>query len=675
MWTTSEEQTIRFLRGEENPFDAFVVPDQPAYAFPDCHAPEVHAAECDRICRAIDKYRAADYAARRQLHDTRVLIVRGVRGSGKTHLLHVLSHRETATPEIWVCPRYYDPAFPYTEYLLTEVVRTLLASEDAEAPARLLWCGRQLGRRWLREAVAALGPHEWREWTRGTRCGRVGGRWCRGGRWSVRQSLLERLWDDADPTPLAQLCGEHGWSAAAAHALAIRQIERSETGTGFAVRLRREVLLAFGELAFREDPDRLAALLEQDFALPEATLPPARAEVVTALLQTLAEVLAAVHVPIVLAFDNMERLLAPRGPVDLPTAQSFFNGLAHVIDQTRGLLLVLFVEHGLWNQFGPAINTFAEHRLRQGVRVRDYGCVWDLELKPPTPEQIEQVVARRMTPLLARAANGQTLPACFPFAAEEVRAIATAGVDVLRTALLRLRDRYDELVLPTEQPAPRPPREEPPAADAISTAAPDDGRRRDWEQAVAAGRRVLQGSRRTALAPELHAGLGRWLELCIGQEVSAWRLTAATSAVTYGDRPTFGLVTVGTWQAADGQTCRVALGPILGEGRAMPKDLETKLALFHQRPPLAEQLVVLWPVPEDASGTPPLPPATRQVWEQGSAGRAVTLCPLRLTDFAWLLGLPEWLATHATAASPDAVRSFVLERTGYLLQDFAPRGP
>ena len=102
MWTASEEQAIRFLRGEENPFDAFVVPDQPAHAFPGCHAPEVHAAECDRICRVIEKYRAADYAGRRQLHDTRVLIVRGVRGSGKTHLLHVLSRRETATPEIWV---------------------------------------------------------------------------------------------------------------------------------------------------------------------------------------------------------------------------------------------------------------------------------------------------------------------------------------------------------------------------------------------------------------------------------------------------------------------------------------------------------------------------------------------------------------------------------------------
>jgi hypothetical protein len=111
--------------------------------------------------------------------------------------------------------------------------------------------------------------------------------------------------------------------------------------------------------------------------------------VVTLLLQTLAETLAAVRVPILFARDNMERLLAPRGPVDNLAAQSFFNGLAHTIDQTHGLLLVLFVERGLWNEFGGAINSFADHRLRQGVRVRDYGCVWDLELTPPTADQID----------------------------------------------------------------------------------------------------------------------------------------------------------------------------------------------------------------------------------------------------------------------------------------------
>ncbi|HPM84985.1 MAG TPA: hypothetical protein PLF81_29985 [Candidatus Anammoximicrobium sp.] len=107
-----ENQAIRFLRGEENPFDAFVVPDKPAHEFPQCHVQEVHGEQFEQISRVIDKYRYPDYCSRRQLHETRVLIVRGVRGSGKTHLLHVLRQRATPTPEIWVCPRTTIRAFP-----------------------------------------------------------------------------------------------------------------------------------------------------------------------------------------------------------------------------------------------------------------------------------------------------------------------------------------------------------------------------------------------------------------------------------------------------------------------------------------------------------------------------------------------------------------------------------
>jgi hypothetical protein len=118
----------------------------------------------------------------------------------------------------------------------------------------------------------------------------------------------------------------------------------------------------------------------------------------------------------------------------------------------------------------------------------------------------------------------------------------------------------------------------------------------------------------------------------------------------------------------------MALGPILGEGRSMPKDLEVKLSVLDQRPALADHLAVLWPV---AQGTTieakQLPAATRQIWDTSAAGRPVSLCPLPLSDFAWLLGFPEWLTQHAaSAAAAAALFPFVLERTGYLLADLAP---
>jgi len=201
-----------------------------------------------------------------------------------------------------------------------------------------------------------------------------------------------------------------------------------------------------------------------------------------------------------------------------------------------------------------------------------------------------------------------------------------------------------------------------------------DALRRTWDEAAATGRRRLVMSRRTSLAQELHAGLGRWLELLLGQDVNGWRLSEARSAVTFGDHPAFGSVTLAAWQDERGQTCRVALGPILGEGRSMPKDLEVKLSVLQQRPALADQLVVLWPVQQGPVEAKQLPPATRQIWQQSAASRPVCLCPLPMTDFAWLLGFPEWLTQHAgTASGSESIRSFILERTSYLLADLAPR--
>ncbi len=208
------------------------------------------------------------------------------------------------------------------EYLLTGLARSLLSSEEAEASARLRWSARELTRRLLSEAIASLSPAEWLAWSRPLRARPLLLRNAKR-RWAGGESLLDDLAAGASTTPLDAVCARHGLSAATARALVTRHVERTEVGMGAAVRMRREVLLAFSELALRNSLDGLASLLEQDFAQPDAALPPARADVVTLLLQTLAETLAAVRVPIVFALDNMERLLAPRGPVDMPAAQSF----------------------------------------------------------------------------------------------------------------------------------------------------------------------------------------------------------------------------------------------------------------------------------------------------------------------------------------------------------------
>jgi hypothetical protein len=669
MLSPHEQQAIGFLRGEDNPFDAIVVPDRPGMHVLEVHVPAVHNEEYDRLCRILDKYRQPDHQNPGQPRGTRLVTVRGVRGSGKTHLMHVLSRRDTETPELWIRPRYFDPAYAFPEYILHELVRSLLSRENAESAARLMWCASAITRRVLYEAVAPLSRVEWCEWTRAVSPEGAARQPSRRGWSSNRERFLELLATENSPDPLPDVCRLHAMPVAAARALFADHVGRTLTGSTSGVRMKRETLLAFADLALLGQIDRLGELLEHDFTVGDESLPPSRPEIVLSLLETLVELLSAVRVPIVFAFDNVERLLAPRGSIDFAAAQSFFSGMAHLMDQTRGILMLLFVETGLWNQLTSAIDNFAEYRIRQGVRVKDYGCIWSLDLKSPTAEQIDQIVRQRMAPILNRTPQEWQLRTDFPFGPDDARNIAAGNIDVLRTVLLRLRDRYDEIVLPGDQhvvpgSGPAVERPESPVRGEFRT---------DWEAATADGRKRLQALRRTALALELHTGLARWLETLVGYETSRWRLKGIAPAVSYGRHPSFGLVTIAEWQGHSGRLCRVAIGPVLGEGRSMPKDLEVKLALFAERPAVAEQLLVLWPVSQGTIGVEQLPPATQQVWNQGVAGRDVFLRSLPMADFAWLISFPEWQATHLANGNADALKDFVRQQTAHFLEDCAPK--
>jgi hypothetical protein len=246
-----EEQAIRFLRGEENPFDAFVVPDKPAHEFPQCHVQEVHGDQFEQIGRVIDKYRFPDYRTRRQLYETRVLIVRGTRGSGKTHLLHVLRQRDTPTPEIWVCPRYFDPAFPFCRVPADRTGPHAAVVGGSRGPGsaalvRPRTDAADVGRsRRVARSCPSGCSGRFRLRTPGIGCGgtpdaKPTGNDC----WTI--------WPPAhSPRRWPKSASATGSRPQRRSALVMRHVERTELGTGTPVRMRREVLLAFAELALR----------------------------------------------------------------------------------------------------------------------------------------------------------------------------------------------------------------------------------------------------------------------------------------------------------------------------------------------------------------------------------------------------------------------------------------
>src|SRR5262245_5523148 len=102
------QQVIGFLRGEDNPFDVFVARQMADKDLVRWHVPEIHTDVLAKIHAAIDKFGRPNYHHRPTLHPTRVLVVRGPRGAGKTHLLHAIQYRAGGEHDLLVRPRYFE---------------------------------------------------------------------------------------------------------------------------------------------------------------------------------------------------------------------------------------------------------------------------------------------------------------------------------------------------------------------------------------------------------------------------------------------------------------------------------------------------------------------------------------------------------------------------------------
>ena len=159
---------------------------------------------------------------------------------------------------------------------------------------------------------------------------------------------------------------------------------------------------------------------------------------------------------------------------------------------------------------------------------------------------------------------------------------------MLRTALLRLRDRYDAI-----DPAAgtagiardrrrictrRTGRMAAPQLARVARAA--TGKKPRRRPAAAADVRGATGLPRTAR----RAWAAGW-NCSPARNVARLDAVRRRSAVPFGDHPTFGHRHASlAWAGRGGQHCRVAFGPILGEGRSMPKDLEVKLSASDTAP-------------------------------------------------------------------------------------------
>jgi hypothetical protein len=185
-----------------------------------------------------------------------------------------------------------------------------------------------------------------------------------------------------------------------------------------------------------------------------------------------------------------------------------------------------------------------------------------------------------------------------------------------------------------------------------------------WNQEMSAARANLEpDGALTGATREMQAGLGKFLQVCQehGVKVGPWRLSHVAPEWTFGDHPTYGVVSIAHWVCKDGQPWKVGIGLYLGRGSAKPRDLGIKLSALDVEPAVIDHLILLRPE-EDLA----LSGKTKALWQEAERrGRHARLEAVRLDAFAVLYGFPRWLAA-VTEALPSGQ---VLPNLADLLQE------
>ncbi|MBM4073337.1 MAG: hypothetical protein FJ271_31105 [Planctomycetes bacterium] len=647
---------LDILRGKENPFESLARPQRLDDRFLDLHVPEMLAQERDLLLQVIDRYRTEEYSGSADLLQTRVVTVLGDRGSGKTHLLQSLAYREDGKSQIIVRPKYFDRDLPFEEYVLSQLAAALTEPDDVYRSRPIDDLARPLVRRLLRQAIRSMGPTD-------RIFALAPGRWQRlrllwgGGRRLDRK--LVALADALAPGggDLRHLIGRHELDIELCVRLIQGHLRRFEVGEGVLASLRRALYGAMVRAVLLEETDPLFRFLDGEYA--QLAAPGIRRELAARMLHALVEVCALARQPVIIAFDNLELLFSVRSQFDGELTRSFWNVLAQAVDNTRGLLVLLFAESGLLERAAGFMDSFARDRLLQGVPLFARGPVSQLRLSPPSPAAVQDLIRNRVRRSLGPLPDVERLPTSFPFPAGFLQTDGASGQN-LRNTLVRLRDAYSSVVYQRAPHAPAPP---PSPADL------------DWNSLLqSAWDRAMEHDSTPSAShlQQMHAGLAALLEPLLPFASDGWELTAVQPTLAVGDHPTYGLVSMLRWREQRGSgTCLLGIGFLLGRARGMSVDLGAKLDFF-RHPSRGDRLIVLWPPTTEGDNLVELlPAATRAVWDQSRQRSRTTLRRIELSELRILMALPEWLgqvvSLPGAPAPVEAVRAFITKRCETLL--------
>jgi hypothetical protein len=692
------ERALELLRRTGNPFRNYFArnPDDEVCAL--YHVPELFAREREQLLSVVDLYRYTPTT------HSEVVPVLGSKGSGKTHLLHSIKHGPDGAWQLLVTPGTYQRDSDFLEYLLFQLIDTLLGGGKQKNTRPLEYIGEQLVRDLLRNALTQLSASERLDLFPAPGLGRWARRLGLGG--SQAQERTQWLIDTLSrpcTVPfqaggLLRDCGEAGIETAKVVDLVSAHIARTEKHDAAGL-MRRHILDGLARAVLLHDESELAGFLTYGFAELDFHVRPTRQDLVLALFKSIMQVLQELRIPVVVAFDQLEDLLLARRTDDgHRTAESFFAGIVQTMHHLDGISILVFAERGLWNRFVPSLDGYIQDRLNNPIHLPNHGTLKTLRLEAPPLDLVRCIVEARLRPALEKLSDFADLSPVFPFTVEQIALVARTE-PTLRDMLQQFRHQFDRVVYHSEDdkgtrrqgdkgteesattaedrlqdipdlpqevksvvvvesptPAPTSPSDnlqDAPSSESDVTLSPCHPVTLSslWDQELRAARRKLEPEGAlTGATREVQSGLGAFLQLCHehGVKVGPWRLHHVVGEWSFGDHPTYGVLSIAHWVCKDGQPWKVGVGLFLGRGPAKPRDLSTKLAALDVEPSVIDHLILLRPE-DDLS----LSGKSKSLWQEAERrGRHARLEPVSLDGFAALSALPRFVLS-LTEALPE----------------------
>src|ERR1700731_1945753 len=144
------ERAYEVLRRTGNPFRNYFARNPDDEVCARYHVPELFAREREQLLKVVDLYRYEPTT------HSEVVPVLGNKGAGKTHLLHSIKHGGEGGWQMLVTPGVYPKDSEFLEYLLFQVIDTLLGGGVQKGSRPLEFVGEQLGRRLLHQTLSSL---------------------------------------------------------------------------------------------------------------------------------------------------------------------------------------------------------------------------------------------------------------------------------------------------------------------------------------------------------------------------------------------------------------------------------------------------------------------------------------------------------------------------------------